>query len=193
LLKRLPIFASANHHHLGNITIQDKVFKPYLNAVKIQARVAQLAEQITSDYHGCNPVFLGILNGAFMFCADLMKGIRIPAEMSFVKLASYSGTHSTGKVLDLIGLDTNLAGKRVIIVEDIVDSGTTLAAFLPVLNAYRPQDIAICSLLVKPAAMKHQLEIHYCGFEIPNDFIVGYGLDYNGFGRNLKDIYVIVS
>lgn len=177
----------------GNIQIKDKIFKPYISHDKIAKRVAELGEQISRDYKNRSPFFLGILNGAFIFAADLMKSVTIECEISFVKLASYSGTSSTGNLIELIGLEQDLRGKPVIIVEDIVDSGNTLNRFLPVLQSHQPTDIKICSLLFKPYALRHPLTIDYCGFEIPNDFIVGYGLDYDGFGRNLRDIYQIVD
>ncbi len=177
----------------GNIRVKDKIFKPYISQERIAKRVEELGAQISRDYKNQSPFFLGILNGAFIFAADLMKAITIDCEISFVKLASYSGTSSTGNLIELIGLEQDLRNKQVIIIEDIVDSGNTLTRFLPVLQSHQPTDIKICSLLFKPQALKHPITIDYLGFEIPNDFIVGYGLDYDGFGRNLRDIYQIVE
>jgi hypoxanthine phosphoribosyltransferase len=177
---------------LSEIQLHDKRFKPYLDSAQIVVAVQRVAEEINRDYAGKQPVFLSILNGSFMFSADLLKHISVPCEISFVKLASYHGTQSTGKVRTLLGLDVALDGRSVIIVEDIVDTGKTMHEFLPVLKANGATDVAIASLLVKPEALQHKdVNVRYKGFEIPNDFIVGYGLDYDGLGRNLPDIYVI--
>ena len=175
----------------SEIQLHDKRFVPYLDAGKIAEAVARVATQINADYAGREPVFLSILNGAFMFTADLLKLVSIPSVVSFVKLASYHGTQSTGNVRTLLGLDVALDNRPVIIVEDIVDTGKTLHEFLPVLKAHGATDVQIAALLVKPEALQHRIDVKYAGIKIPNDFIVGYGLDYNGLGRNLPDIYVV--
>ena len=140
-----------------------------------------------------NPVFIGILNGSFMFASDLFKKITIDAQITFLKLASYQGTSSTGTVKQLIGLNQDLKGQHVVILEDIVDTGITLDNIIRQLSGYQPESIHVVSLLFKPEACKREVELDYVGFEIPNDFIVGYGLDYDGFGRNYEDIYSLVE
>ena len=171
------------------IQVLDKKFKPYITAETIQQRVKELAEKINERFAHDKPIFLAILNGSFMFAADLMKHVNIASEISFVKLASYQGTQSTGQVKTLVGLDINIKDRTVIIVEDIVDTGKTLSEFLPVLKGFQPKQILISTLLFKPAALKHDLKVDYNCFEVPNDFLVGYGLDYDGYGRNLPAIY----
>jgi hypoxanthine phosphoribosyltransferase len=174
------------------IQLGDRKFAPYLAAAEIQQRVAALGQQVTSDYQGKQPVLLCILNGAFAFAADLAKHVNLTCEISFVKLASYSGTQSSGTVKELIGLDASLRQKPVIIVEDIVDSGNTLLQLLPRIHSLEPESLRVCALLVKPHALQNRVKVDYTGFEIPDDFIVGYGLDYNGLGRNLQDIFQAV-
>jgi hypoxanthine phosphoribosyltransferase len=173
--------------------VLDKTFVPYLNHKEIEDTVKRMAKEISNDYKDKSPLFIAILNGAFMFASDLFKEISIPAEISFIKLASYKGTKSTGNVITAIGLETDVFGRDVIIVEDIVDTGKTLSAFLPQLMHQQPASLKICSLLHKKEATTHPLKIDYLGFEIPNLFVVGYGLDYNGFGRNLNQIMQIES
>lgn len=173
----------------NTIQVLDKTFKPYISAEKIQERIYELGKKMNEQFAGEKPIFLSILNGSFMFAADLMKQVCIPSEISFVKLASYQGTQSTGQVKTLVGLDINIKGRTVIIVEDIVDTGKTLSEFIPVLKAFQPKQILISTLLFKPAALKHDLKVDFCCFEVPNDFLVGYGLDYDGYGRNLPAIY----
>ncbi len=173
------------------ITLRDKTFKPYLSGDQIQTRIKHIADSINNDYINKFPLFMAILNGSFMFAADLMKYIRLECEITFVKLASYQGTQSTGRVRTLIGQDIPLENRHIIILEDIVDTGKTLFEFLPIIQSQNPASIEIASLLVKPAALQHNINVRYSGMEIPNDFIVGYGLDYDGLGRNLNDIYVI--
>lgn len=175
-----------------SITVKDKQFSPYITFAEIQSKIAVMAAQINSDLKDKNPLFVSILNGSFMFTADLLKEITIPCEISFVKLASYHGTQSSGDVKTVIGLDSNISGRNVVILEDIIDTGNTLAAFLPNLKNLNPASVALAALLVKPNALQHPITIDYTCFEIPNDFIVGYGLDYDGYGRNLKDIYKII-
>lgn len=178
---------------MAQIQVLDKVFTPTISAEKIKERVAKVAAEISRDYEGEKPLFLVVLNGAFVFAADLMREITLPAEISFVKLASYSGVASTGTVRELIGMNTDITNRHVIIVEDIIDSGVTMVHMVETLKKQNPKSIQICSLLVKPDNLKVQLDIKYVAMEIPNDFILGYGLDYNEQGRGLKDIYTLVS
>ena len=173
--------------------VLDKTFVPYLDPATISAAIKRLGQSISHDYAGKDPLFIAILNGSFMFASDLFKEIAIPAEISFIKLASYKGTQSTGNVITAIGLEKDLFQRHVIIVEDIVDTGKTLSAFLPQLQHQQPASLKICSLLHKKEATTHPITIDYLGFEIPNLFVVGYGLDYNGFGRNLNQIMQIDS
>ena len=175
------------------ITVKDLRFNISIPAEDIKRRIAELAAQISSDLEGRNPLFLAVLNGSFMFAADLMRGITTPCEISFVRLSSYTGTESTGTVHELIGLNEDLTGRTVVIIEDIVDSGLTMRELLSMLKTKKPADVRIASLLVKPRNLKVDLDIPYCCFQIPNDFIVGYGLDYDGYGRNLPDIYTLVK
>jgi hypoxanthine phosphoribosyltransferase len=174
---------------MSSVTVLDKTFCTYLTEQDIQARVAQMAEAINKDYQGKKPLFIGILNGAFMFASDLFRHLTIEAEITFIKLASYKGMKSTGNVVTSIGLDHDLYGRDVIIVEDIIDTGKTLHKFLPQLQHQQPASLKIAVLLNKPEALQHPLHIDYIGFSISNKFVVGYGLDYNGLGRNLKEIY----
>jgi hypoxanthine phosphoribosyltransferase len=169
--------------------VLDKTFVPFLSKEMVQDKIIQLAEQISANYLGRNPLFIGILNGSFMFASDLYKRITVPSTISFIKLASYKGTTSTGTVLTAIGLEEDINGRDVILVEDIVDTGKTLSEFIPSLKKQMPASIAICTLLQKPEALQHPLKVDYVGFEIPNKFVVGYGLDYDGYGRNSEDIY----
>lgn len=173
--------------------VLDKTFVPYLDQQTIESAVKRMAKEISNDYQDKNPLFIAILNGAFMFASDLFKEISIPAEISFIKLASYKGTKSTGNVITAIGLESDVFGREVIIIEDIVDTGKTLSVYLPQLMHQQPASLKICSLLHKKEATTHPLKIDYLGFEIPNLFVVGYGLDYNGFGRNLNQIMQIES
>lgn len=145
--------------------------------------------QITSDYQGSTPLLIGIMNGAFMFLSDLSKQIDLPIEISFVKVSSYESMSSTGRINPIIGLDINLFGRDVIIVEDIVDTGLSMSYILEAVRESNPQSIQIATLLLKPDALQKEINPKYIGFEIPNKFVVGYGLDYDGLGRNLKEIY----
>lgn len=158
-------------------------------AEQIQERVAQLAADINRDYADKRPLFIAILNGSFIFAADLFKKISVPSEISFIKLASYKGTKSSGNVITAIGLDEKITGRHIIILEDIIDTGKTLHEFLPQLQTQSPASLKICALLQKPDAMVYPLAIGYLGFTIPNKFVLGYGLDYDGLGRNLDSIY----
>lgn len=174
------------------IQIHDKQFEPYISAEDIAVQIDRIAEEINKDYEDKNPIFISILNGAFIFASDVFKKIRGDAEICFIKLASYKGVKSTGKVITAIGLDADLYERHIIILEDIVDTGKTLSQFLPQLTHYHPASLKIAVLLHKPDAKVHPISIDYLGFTIPNKFVVGYGLDYDGLGRNLKEIYQLV-
>ena len=171
------------------IKLHDKTFDTYLSEEAIQEKIKMIADQINRDYEGKRPLFIAILNGAFMFAADLFKHVTIDAEICFIKLASYRGMKSSGNVITAIGLDQDLFGRDVVIVEDIVDTGKTLNEFLPKLDHQQPRSLRIAALLHKPEATQFPLTIDYVGFSIPNKFVVGYGLDYDGLGRNLKEIF----
>lgn len=177
---------------METIQVKDKRFRISISASEIHQQVCRVAAEIKRDYEGQNPVFLAVLNGSFIFAADLLREIDLPCEISFVKLASYQGLNTTGKIRELIGLNIDLTGRPVIIVEDIVESGFTMVHMLQTLQGQNPKSIAVCSLLQKSALLRVQLDVKYCCFQIPNDFVVGYGLDYDGFGRNTKDIYSLV-
>ena len=176
---------------MRKIKILDKTFRTFIPEDKIQQRVKAVAEKLNEDMEGKNPLLLAVLNGSFIFAADLMRNITIPCEISFVKLASYQGTTSTGKIKEVIGLNEDLTGRTVVIVEDIVDTGTTMKQMIESLGTRNPKSVHICSLLVKPEKLQVPLNIEYVAMEIPNDFIVGYGLDYDRQGRQLRDIYVL--
>jgi hypoxanthine phosphoribosyltransferase len=178
---------------MNTIQIQDKKFRISIPESVIQERVKAVAERINADMAGKNPLFLAVLNGSFIFAADLMRHITIPCEISFVKLASYEGTVSTGKIKEVIGINEDLTGRTVVIVEDIVDTGQTISRMLETLGTRQPESIHVCTLLLKPDKLKVDLDVEYAAIEIPNDFIVGYGLDYNQQGRNLRDIYSVVE
>lgn len=171
------------------IRVHDKQFEPYLTAEEIAQRIRMIAQQINENYAGKKPLFIAILNGSFMFASDLFKEIHIDAEICFIKLASYKGTKSSGHVITAIGLDMDIIGRDIIIVEDIVDTGKTLSEFLPQIHHQQPASIAIAALLHKPEATVYPLKIDYLGFTIPNKFVLGYGLDYDGLGRNIREIY----
>ncbi len=178
---------------MSTVTIKDKTFKTFIPEAEILQKVKVVADRINKDFADKNPVFLAVLNGSFIFAADLLRMISIPCEISFVKYASYEGMSSTGQMKTLLGLNQELEGRHVVIVEDIVDSGQTMAKMLEDLKKQHPASTEICSLLVKPGNLKVDLDIKYTVMEIPNDFIVGYGLDYDQEGRNLRDIYTIVE
>jgi hypoxanthine phosphoribosyltransferase len=173
--------------------VLDKSFVPYLSKSDISRAIEQMAEKINADYEGRKPLFIAILNGSFMFASDLFKKIEIPAEISFIKLASYKGTKSSGSVVTAIGLEADVFERDVIIIEDIVDTGKTLSGFLPQLMHQQPRSLKICALLHKKEATTFPIHIDYMGFEIPNLFVVGYGLDYNGYGRNIDQIMQIAE
>jgi hypoxanthine phosphoribosyltransferase len=174
------------------IKLHDKSFETYLSEEVIQKKIIEIADRINNDYKDKNPLFIAILNGSFMFAADLFKHIKIYAEICFIKLASYRGMKSSGHVTTAIGLDQDLYDREVIIIEDIVDTGKTLNEFLPKLHHQQPRSLKIAALLHKPDATKFPLTIDYLGFSIPDKFVVGYGLDYDGLGRNLKEIFQLV-
>jgi hypoxanthine phosphoribosyltransferase len=178
---------------MSTIHVHDKLFEPYLSAASIAEKVKSLASQVSHDYNGKKPLFIAILNGSFIFAADLFKSISIDAEICFIKLASYKGTKSSGQVITAIGLDTDLFGRHVVILEDIVDTGKTMNEFLPQLRHQQPASLKIVALLHKPEATIYPVTVDYIGFSIPNKFVVGYGLDYNGLGRNINGIYKLVE
>ena len=177
---------------MANLKVHDKEFVPYINADQIEAEVERVAAEINKDYQGKKPLFIAILNGAFIFAADLLKKINVDAEICFIKLASYKGVKSTGKVITAIGLDAEIYNRDIIIVEDIVDTGKTLSQFLPTIEHQHPASLKIAALLHKPSATVHEIKIDYLGFTIPDKFVLGYGLDYDGLGRNIKEIYQLV-
>lgn len=162
-----------------------------ITAEKIQQRVKEIASEINLQYDGKKPLFLGVLNGAFLFMADLFKNVNLECEISFIKVSSYSGTASSGNVKNLIGLNENISGRHVIVVEDIVDTGDTMKYLLDELKKQNPSSVKLATILFKPEALKQDVKPDYVGFKIPPAFVVGYGLDYDGLGRNLNDIYVL--
>ena len=177
---------------MKEVQILDKKFREFIPEKKIQEKINELAVQINSDFSGKEVVFIGVLNGAFMFASDLFKKIDLKAQITFIKLASYTGTSSTGAIKELIGWNEDLRNKSVIILEDIVDTGATLEHTINNLIIRNVREIKVAALLFKPVSFNKQTHIDYIGFEIPNDFVVGFGLDYNGFGRNLPSVYKIV-
>lgn len=178
---------------MGFIRVHDKLFDPYLTQEEIQTRVSFLAEQLNADYADKKPLFIAILNGSFIFASDLFKKLHIDAEICFIKLASYKGSKSTGHVVTAIGLDNEVFGRDVVIIEDIVDTGKTLTEFLPQLRHQQPASLKIVALLHKAEATMFHVPIDYLGFTIPDKFVVGYGLDYDGLGRNIPEIYKVVE
>ncbi len=175
------------------VKIKDKTFKTSITEAEIKKRVKALAQQISKDMDGKVPLFLGVLNGAFIFAADLIREMTIPCEISFVKLASYEGTFSSGKIKEVLGINEDLTGRTVVIVEDIVESGKTMKNMIETLGTRNPASVHICTLFFKPDKLQEELKLDYVAFRIPDDFIVGYGLDYDHQGRELKDIYTIVE
>ena len=178
---------------MKTVKVHDKEFSEFINSEKIENAVSEIAEKINTDLKGKNPLFLVVLNGAFIFASDLLKKVTIPCEISFVKLSSYIGTKTTSVVRELIGLDEVLTGRTVVIIEDIIDTGITMGVTTEKLKKLEADEVYIATLLFKPDAFKMNYDIDYIGMKIPNDFIVGYGLDYNGHGRNLPDIYKIIE
>lgn len=181
------------HCLMSIVKVKGKTFKTFIPEEEIQQRIKAVAEKINKDMAGKTPLFLAVLNGSFVFAADLMRYITIPCEISFVKLASYQGTVSTGEIKEVIGINEDLEGRTVIILEDIVDTGFTMKRMLETLGTRGPESLHICTLLLKPGKLQVPLNIEYAAIEIPNDFIVGYGLDYDQQGRNLRDIYTLVE
>ncbi len=176
---------------MNTVEVYDKKFEISIPESAILERVRAIADQINKDLEGKNPIFIIVLNGAFIYAADLVRNITIPCEVAFVKMSSYTGTVSTGHVKELVGLNIDIENRTVVIVEDIVDSGLTMKEMLELLGKKHPAAIHISTLLVKPNNLKVELDIKYSCFSIPNDFIIGYGLDYDGYGRNLRNIYTI--
>ena len=176
---------------MAEIVVHDKTFVPFISKEKIMARIEAIAAMINEEYAGKRPLMIGILNGSFIFAADLFRALTIDAEISFIKLASYRGTSSTGNVVTAIGLEEDLHGRHVIIVEDIIDTGKTMSAFLPEIRHRQPLSVKIATFLTKPSALKFDVRADYTAFEIEDKFVVGYGLDYDGFGRNFPDLYVL--
>lgn len=173
------------------VTLKNKQFKPYISQQQLATAVKNISNSINTDLANELPVFLVVLNGSFMFAADLLKEVTIPCEISFIKVASYYGTTSTGAVTELIGLTEDITDRTVVIIEDIVDSGITIERLVNVLTRKKVKQIKIATALLKPGSYKKNIKVDYVGIEIPNDFVIGYGLDYDGLGRNLKEIYVL--
>lgn len=173
------------------IKIKDKQFVPFIHHEQIAERVSALADKLNADYKGKNPILIAILNGAFIFAADLVRQLTFDHEIQFAKLSSYQGMKTTGKVRELIGVTADIKDRDVIIVEDIIDTGTTMHSLLPQLKEKGVKSVEIAVLLMKPGKLRVPLDVKYCAMEIPNEFIVGYGLDYDGLGRNYKSIYVV--
>jgi len=176
---------------MDSVKVRDKEFELFIPETEILKAIDKIASQINKDLDGKDPLFVCILNGSFMFAAELMKRVNIPSEISFVRMASYQGTKSTGKIKEVYGLEEDIQGRTIVIVEDIVDTGHTMSLILDQLSAENPEQIKIATLLFKPHALKTELKLDYVALEIPNDFIVGFGLDYDGHGRNLPHIYKI--
>lgn len=175
------------------VKIKDKTFKISIPETEILKHVKEVADCINRDMADKFPLFLSVLNGSFMFTADLMKMITIPCEISFVKLASYQGVISTGNIKEVIGINEDLSGRTIIIIEDIIDTGLTMRRMIESIGTRNPKSVHICSMLLKPDSLKENIDVDYVAMKIPNDFIVGYGLDYDQQGRNLRDIYTVVD
>ncbi len=178
---------------MQEVKVLDRQFSVYLTEEEIQSRISALAEKINEDLKGRDVLFFGILNGSFLFAADLFRQITLEAQISFIKLASYDGTRSSGKIKELIGWNEDISGKTVVVIEDIVDTGSTLERIIGELTLRKATEVKICTLLFKPEAYLKDIPIDYIGFEIPNNFVVGYGLDYDGYGRNLNSIYKLIK
>jgi hypoxanthine phosphoribosyltransferase len=175
------------------VQVHDRYFEPFIAEEDIQKEVSRLAEAMNRELAEKDPIFLGILNGAFMFASDLYKQLNFPCQITFLKLASYSGTQSTGSVKQLIGLNRDLKDRVVVVLEDIVDTGVTLETIIRQLSGYEPREILVATFLHKPEATVKKVKLDYVGMEIPNNFILGYGLDYDGYGRNFREIYQLVD
>jgi hypoxanthine phosphoribosyltransferase len=179
------------HSIMQRVQVKDKFFKIYIEEAKIMSAVEAVAAKINHELAAENPLFIAVLNGAFMYASDLMKAVTIPAEITFTRIASYTGMESSGNIKSLIGLSENIEGRTVVIIEDIVDTGNTIEFLTKQLLHSKVKDVKIATLLFKPNAYKKDIKVDYIGLEIPNDFVVGYGLDYDGQGRNLRSIYVL--
>ena len=175
------------------VQVHDKFFEPCIAEEAIQKEVSRLAREMNRDLATKDPIFLGILNGAFMFASDLYKQLNFPCQITFLKLASYSGTQSTGSVKQLIGINRELKDRVVVVLEDIVDTGVTLDTIIRQLSGFEPAEIRVATFLHKPEATVKEVKLDYVGMEIPNNFILGYGLDYDGYGRNFREIYQLVD
>ncbi|MFV0390645.1 MAG: hypoxanthine phosphoribosyltransferase [Paludibacteraceae bacterium] len=178
---------------MKEITIKDRKFRLSIPHEEIQAAVAKVAEAINHDLADKNPIFICVLNGAFMFAGDLMKTVDIPCEITFIKLSSYEGLFTTGTVKEVMGLNESVVDRNVVVVEDIVDTGITMEKIIKSLESKGAKSIRVVTFLQKPAALQRDITVDYTAMKIPNDFIVGYGLDYDGYGRNLKDIYTVTE
>ena len=178
---------------MQTIQIHDKQFALSITENEIQAAVKRVGEEINRDLSDSNPLFICVLNGAFMFAGDLMKTVNFPCEITFIKLSSYEGLYTTGNVKEVMGLNESVVGKNVIVVEDIVDTGITMEKIINSLNAKGAKSIKVATFLQKPEALQRDIQVDYVAMKIPNQFIVGYGLDYDGYGRNLKEIYTVIS
>jgi hypoxanthine phosphoribosyltransferase len=174
---------------MDSLLVNNQVFQLFISESQILARVAQLAQMLQADYAHSKPVFVAVLNGSFMFASDLLKEINFDCEIQFVKVSSYQGTQSTGKIQEIIGLNQSIANRNVIVLEDIIDTGLTMQQLLISINNLHPSSVEVCSLLLKPDAIKVPLNIKYVGFEVGNEFLLGYGLDYDGLGRNLRHLF----
>ncbi|GAB2958366.1 hypoxanthine phosphoribosyltransferase [Hymenobacter coalescens] len=173
----------------ATISLHNKEFTPYLTEAQLAAAVRAVAAELNRDYAGKTPLFIAVLNGSFMFAADLLKEVTVDCEISFIRVASYQGTSSSGEVKEILGLQEPVEGRHVVILEDIVDTGHTMKMLLEQLGAQRPASLEVATFLIKPECLQHPLPIKYQGLAIPNDFVVGYGLDYDGLGRNYRDLY----
>ena len=173
------------------VKVHDKEFETFIKSETIQARIKEIAAIINIEYNGNRPLFIGVLNGALLFMADLVKNITVECELSFMKVSSYSGLQSTGIVRSLMGLQESVKDRHIIVVEDIIDTGDTAMYIIDELKKQQPASLKFATMLFKPKALKHDLKPDFVGFEIPSDFVVGYGLDYDGLGRNLNDIYIL--
>lgn len=189
--RKIPLYSASEKFAM--VTVKDKTFSPLIDEQALLKRVEVLGAAIAKDYRGKNPLFIVVLNGAFLFAAELFKRLDLECEISFIRLSSYIGTSSTGKVAFMMQLSDTVRGRDVIIIEDIVDTGKTLAHFLPHLQLEKPSSIRIASMLSKPSALKEKIKIDYLGFEIEDKFVVGFGLDYDGAGRNLPGIYQLME
>ena len=175
------------------INIGELSFIKYINADEIEAKVQEIADSIREDFHEKYPMFLVVMNGAFIYAADLIRKLDFPCELNFVRIKSYHGTESTGEIDIYMPPNLELKNRHIIIIEDIIDTGNTMAAFIPKLHTFQPASVSLSSILVKPEAHKHDIITQFPGFIIPEKFVVGYGLDYDGMGRNLKDLYQLYT